>query len=285
MSNLAEYKTSLFYDLIDIQFRQQYEYAGMVYELLLEESDFHNILDAAWGEQITEQSANSFLRVTDRVQKTIEYLDHHTGHGKYFVKLNTVSSKDWEIIPITKNNPKDVVNMLSNSMRVMELGYYPHKNTFPNHPFKLIFKPWVDIQKGCEFRAFIFDGKLVAISRNESEPEPLVNLSSDDRLWVWRYVELMVRKFLDKAKHQHIKNIVFDFFITLKARSLYAIDDIYWIEANPYFLSSPCCFTIEEREKFEHDRFLYKEKNNISEYFKLDYPEEIKQKLMRYAEN
>jgi hypothetical protein len=274
-----QYKITLFKDMLDTRFCAEHEKNGGGFFVIVDRKDMDLIMEGAWGEESNPEMEKSVNEACERfnqlVADTIAYLDYHFGSQKYFVKLSSVSFKDWGNKPITKENHKEVLVSLMNSMRAFELGYMAQKHDFPEHPFKLIFKTWIDIKPGTEFRVFVKNRKIIGISRNDAFPEPPIIYTDKARIFILKFSQALVNDYFSYDKHKGVGDVVFDVFFDVSHDQTgmdYCVEDIHFIETNPFYRSQPCCYTWSELKELEGQKFT-------AEDIKIDYPEETKNYL------
>eukprot|EP00299_Pterocystis_sp_00344_P007174 c2196_g1_i1.p1 GENE.c2196_g1_i1~~c2196_g1_i1.p1 ORF type:complete len:357 (-),score=78.07 c2196_g1_i1:3-1073(-) len=199
-------------------------------------------------------------QIADRLQPVIaairESFSYHTSPAPVFIKLSSRSFKDAPVTqtairtkfldlvaksPDSSENTKlicmlqagldglkvydayDAVMLMMRSERVCQdmLLALDHLHRWREN---IVVRQWVDIDVGMEFRCFVFDSKLTAISQyNHLCHFPfLVDNADAIKSKLLEFFESSVRQKLDG----HFKNYIIDFAVT---------DDRVWIiELNPF---------------------------------------------------
>jgi hypothetical protein len=162
----------------------------------------------------------------DELRKTME--------GRpWFVRLNSRSPKDYDNPPIAIK-PEEVIELLTLSMRtVSDL----EEMMVNQRPCFIYLRPPVSIVPGTEFRCFVKDGRLIAITQYDGTLSRFPEEKKD-------HVIISLSEFAPKVVDAfRYADFVFDVFF---------IEETYpcLIEVNPYGLSNPCFFyTYEAMER------------------------------------
>lgn len=161
-------------------------------------------------------------------------LDAAIGWDRKFIRLNSRSPKDniWPYeVPATLSG-KEAVSMLAGSERViddlMEFQYVPEQPAYiclRDHIW------WIRSEN--EFRCFVKDGKLVAVTHydyTKPVPEAFIARGAEIRHLIDVFFEDRMRQCIP------VKTLVFDVAMNTNDGSLMLI------EINPYGRSDPCWF-------------------------------------------
>jgi hypothetical protein len=143
----------------------------------------------------------------------------------WFIRLNSRSPKDYRNPPITMD-PQEAIDFLTLSMRTVsdleQMMVY-------GEPCVIYLRRPVSMAPGTEFRCFVKDGKLIAISQYDGALSRFPEESKDHIISALSdYAPRVTAAF-------PYSDFVFDvFFVEQKHPCL--------IEVNPYGLSNPCFF-------------------------------------------
>lgn len=165
-------------------------------------------------------------------------LDAALGWDRHFIRLNSRSPKDapWPFeLPVTCSG-KEAINILSASERALDdLAYFSH---IPEHPAFICLRKFVPaMQIEDEYRCFVKDGELIAVSRYDYMTPR--SAPADGGRAIRDRIDEWFREHL--APRLHIQTVVFDLFLPHDYSSLlYRTNDPLLIELNPYGLSDPC---------------------------------------------
>lgn len=158
--------------------------------------------------------------------------------GSFFFKLISRSPKDYLADdddfgkPRPIHNAHELVDSLCSSMRTFEdmvsLRHLPEVAA-------LVIRPFIEFSASDEWRVFVVDGKIVAITQYyyfdhfpDLTPEKV------------SLVEICIRKFNDEVvvPNMKVKTFVADYITDGEVIKI--------LETNPYGLSDPCLFTYDE---------------------------------------
>jgi hypothetical protein len=157
-------------------------------------------------------------------------LDAIMGWDRKFIRLNSRSPKDWPWpfeAPITCSG-KEALSILASSMRVLddllEFSYVPEQ------PAYICLREHVHIDKSREYRCFVKDRRLIAVTRYDYHNllEPFDDGGEALRARIDAWFEEKLLPVL------HMDTVVFDVFDRGR--------DFLLIEINPYGMSDPCFF-------------------------------------------
>lgn len=182
-------------------------------------------VDAEDFEQIFDYRAADWK---DRMQRYSDLLDAEMGWDRFMVRLNSRSPKDasYPIMPITCSG-KHAMLWLSTSMRVMD-DVSLHKCA--GEPLFVALREWRPIRIEWEFRCFVKDGKVIAVSRYDYSNPPAEDFAAD-------MVMTKARGYYEQHLAKHYGEVVFDLALGVQKGGGPLL-----IELNPYGLSDPCCF-------------------------------------------
>lgn len=159
--------------------------------------------------------------------KLAPYFD---GESEYFVKLSSRSPKDWSDNLITSSS-YDALDSLAGSMRVFDdLVRYSHLKA---PCFICLREPIKDIAPNSEYRVFVVDGDIRAISfynYNLEDISPPVEREVEIRTAIHDWYSSLMKP------HISVSDFVFDIHISEGSGSLKFV----LIETNPFGLSDPC---------------------------------------------
>jgi len=143
----------------------------------------------------------------------------------WFIRLNSRSPKDYENPPITMD-PQEAIDFLALSLRtVNDL----EKMMIDGTPCVIYLRPPVSMEPGTEFRCFVKDEKLIAISQYDGA---LSRFPEEKKDHIISTLSAYAPRVIDAFPYS---DFVFDvFFIERENPCL--------IEVNPYGLSNPCFF-------------------------------------------
>ena len=179
--------------------------------------------------------------------------------GPYFVRLGSRSPKDafyWPKDELKAENADEVLQLLTaGSERVYEdLKIGLHFNYEPH----IFIRQWIDIPEWAEFRCFMKDRKLIAVSQYYYRKVHRQILDEWDGIQ-WSIEQFFNRQFRHAS---HLDSVVFDVFVRLKGNATYnsaCCGNLPWrnwevklLEINPYWnLTDPCLFSWDELAKLE----------------------------------
>lgn len=126
------------------------------YELLEILQPIKNILAQKYlCRQLSDEEDNLLHGFINKISNILNKIGSNTG---YFVKLGSSSAKQSHILKPLKNS-SEIMNFLNNR-QFMETEYQMQKTTF------LVIMPWkIDIRKKYEFRVFVYNRRVTAISQ------------------------------------------------------------------------------------------------------------------------
>ena len=163
------------------------------------------------------------------MKKYADQIDEIVGFDSYFIRLSTRSPKDaaYPQLPITMSG-KQAMSWIANSERCMDdimMAKYAQK------PIFIALRKEYHAAKGGEFRCYVKDRKLIAVSRYDFDQPAMRDYSG---LGIME----ALTAFSDKHIAPHYDNIVFDVDM-----GVYDHEGPLLIEVNPYGLSHPCLFS------------------------------------------
>jgi hypothetical protein len=153
-------------------------------------------------------------------------LDSLFENKEYFVRSEHVSLKHG----IHGVGPYNSFEKIIESICTCKNGYSPiDKST---ESIKLFLLPWIKFEYMNEFRVFVFQNKITAISQQNLYEcnYILLKLNENDRkIQINKYIHIITKYFEDKIKNSiiHMKSYTYDFIIK---------DDLspYLVEFNPF---------------------------------------------------
>jgi hypothetical protein len=190
--------------------------------------------DDSWGDESDEEdpgSTFSFPELTEQIQSAIEALG-----GEVIPKLNWSSPKDatWVNSGSLKcQTAGDVYVLLKSSDFVMHDVLHAFDNTMGEKPnmdasFELVLRQWCNLNPSMEFRCFVWNGDLLAISqRNHTQHFP--HMTTEKLMF-----RSQILDFFDEFIHENFQsslsgtaNYCFDVYIDKQER-LWLLDFNVW---------------------------------------------------------
>ncbi|XP_063421799.1 translation initiation factor eIF2 assembly protein-like [Mytilus trossulus] len=252
-----------------------------VYTRLYQNKDSSQSIDLDWQTHLKDEEKRHIKTISERLEKA---MDIYTTKGYAFVKLSSRSAKDAPLIQkrfkslyinrlssfeeSEKGNENvkitcllqagfdalrvktsfDVIDMFIRSERVYQdlLLAVKHKDKF-NENF--IIREFVDIDVDMEFRGFVFDGELNALSQynyllfskrlNDNQEEIAGKIKE--------FFNLVVRPKL-KAGEYFLEKYVIDFAVTRSDKEG-SLDKVWVIEINPFLNTTDGALFSWEKER------------------------------------
>ncbi|ORY06330.1 D123-domain-containing protein [Basidiobolus meristosporus CBS 931.73] len=172
----------------------------------------------------------SFPLLEERIRCIIDYLD-----GAVFPKLNWSSPKDAAWISASRTlkctSPYDVFLLLKSSDFVVHDLCHAFEHCVDNEPkpehepslgpeeYELVLRKWYNLHPAMEFRCFVKDGELIAISQRHAEYyEFLAELKDDIEEWIWNFFENEVQENFES------QNYVFDVYVNKRTKKVWVLD-------------------------------------------------------------
>ncbi|KAF0462941.1 CdC protein [Gigaspora margarita] len=174
-----------------------------------------------------EQQLPSFPDLEQQIWQTIEEFD-----GAVFPKLNWSSPRDAAWISATNtlkcNNPSDIFLLLKSSDFVahdldhaFEDCNYEEESLRRQRPdvFELVLRKWYDVAPSMEFRCFVRNEELVAISQRDVNYYPfLIDVQEDIETKIIQFFNTNIQnKFFNR-------DYVFDAYVTRNRERVWLID-------------------------------------------------------------
>ncbi|XP_052091825.1 cell division cycle protein 123 homolog [Mytilus californianus] len=252
-----------------------------VYTRLYENKDSSESIDLDWQTHLKDEEKRHVNTISERLEKAMSI---YTTKGYAFVKLSSRSAKDAPLIQkrfkslyinrlsaveeSEKGNENvkimcllqagfdalrvkmsfDVIDMFIRSERVFQdlLLAVKHKDNF-NENF--IIREFVDIDVDMEFRGFVFDGELNALSQyNYLLFSKRLNDKKEE-------ISCKIREFFNsvvkprlKAGKYFLQNFVIDFAVTSSGKKG-ALDKLWVIEINPFLNTTDGALFSWEKER------------------------------------
>jgi hypothetical protein len=182
--------------------------------------------------------AGDICELRNRIDDVVE---KHFPLNGFFPRLSSRSAKDAFVETLHCKDSKDILYQFTTSERILDdLVQYRYADTF----CYLLLREWVIIPKLQEWRCFIRDKKLIAISQyhyteewGEGDSPAIRNLIAKDTISaVSQFVRLQVIPYFEVADY------IVDVWLGDHGTKM--------IELNPWGLSDPCLFTYAELEEF-----------------------------------
>lgn len=157
-------------------------------------------------------------------------LENAIGGKKHFIKTNNRSPKDWSYPDApSASNAKEAIHALAGSMRILD----DCVDLMDIAPFYAVVRPWVDIDPKYEFRCFVKNGKMIAVTQYFYDRYfPGLDIEAGG---IKEKIEIFHQAL---AERYPVKDYVFDVYINSGT--------VILIEINPYGLSDPCLFETYE---------------------------------------
>ena len=173
------------------------------------------------------------------VDALADELDAALGWDRHFIRLNSRSPKDapWPFEVSATCSGKEAISILSASERALDdLACFSHIPERPAFICLREFMPAMQIED--EYRCFVKDGELIAVSRYDYMTPR--SAPADGGRAIRDRIDKWFREHL--APRLHIQTVVFDLFLPHDYSSFQRrTNDPLLIELNPYGLSDPCC--------------------------------------------
>jgi len=191
--------------------------------------------DGGWDEA-TSETPSIQAPCFEELDKTVASSISELG-GKVFAKLNWSSPRDASWIAL--NNclqcfvPTDIHLLLKSSDFILHDLTQPFKDCednseeMPHVDYHLVLRKWFDVHPGSEFRCFVRNKNLVAISqRDDSQFHPFIGPNKED----------IIKDITSFYKEQILPKFPLDSYVMDVYRS--KKDSVYLIDFNPYGITT-----------------------------------------------
>lgn len=180
----------------------------------IDKKEIRWLKEAERAGQVTGNFPNMYKDELDEFVEKYKHLESVLKSRKYFVRTEHVSLK----YGCHKCGPYDSVQKIVESLVTSRSGHSPLSNIMYNHDIKLYLIPYVNIDSDQEFRVFIYNNKITAISQqNLYQPNLTLSKQSTDKqlTTISSWVNLINDYFNLNIKGAitHIKSYILDFAI------------------------------------------------------------------------
>jgi hypothetical protein len=194
----------------------------------------------------------------DPIRKKLTDAFKRLGGGPAFIRLGSRSPKDvfyWPKDTFQVDNADEALQLMTaGSERILDdLKLSLHFDHLPH----LFLRQWVDIPEWAEFRCYMKNRRLVAVSQyyyRKVYPEVLEDPSGI----LWAIEQFFLNQFRNAS---HLDDVVFDVVVTSRWLGRFHNWQVKLLEINPYWnLCDPCMFTwkaIDDLEASGEREFRY----------------------------